>query len=143
MAPVELRLEQFNLSPRETPEVLAVVVGTGELIDHVPELPVGEFVRVGEGVHGLARPIDVAAVADGQQAHEARGVVELVDDPIRAAPGRISALVVEHQRLTEPPGVPSDRVERFNHGRRNGERKPVELAPRRWHHNYPPWLLAH
>ena len=90
-----------------------------------------------------ALAVNVASMANRDYANEVLRFIELVDDPIRPAPGREPSLVFEHQRLSQPSRVFGARVERFQNRGCDRDWEPVELAASWRHYSHPPDRLVH
>ncbi len=99
--------------------------------------------RYRNSIGASASPVDITAVPNRNDAHEMLLLVVLVDDPVRPPPGRVTAFVLEHQRLPEPSRVLGYRVQRLQDRCSHGDREAVKLPSCRRHHLDPPERVVH
>ena len=84
------------------------------------------------------RPVDIAAMSDGDYTDESFLVNQLVDDSVGAAASRPPTLMLQRETLAEPLGVLRDHIQRLEHCRSDRDRQPIELAACRRHYDEPP-----
>jgi len=86
--------------------------------------------RPGSG-HGSAVAVDVGSVVDAQDLDPVSGVVDVVEDPVRASTGAVGAFEFSLERLADLSGCPREVAEDELDDRRNDSWRDAAQVPAR------------